>query len=153
MPEKPTVDTSRLTKKEKIEIEEEKEPKSVSDSPIGKAIDLAFNPTREKIREVTIIDKHQARLLPTLDVLNLAWLEVIEIACFRQDSGDYERLFKKKKPKPSNLIDEYMYRVAQWQKSEKGENLNKITDIALAETETRGEDDGTIDADKFIAEP
>jgi len=131
-------ETSDLTRKRKTEeVEVEKVPKPVSDSPIGKAMDYAFNPTREKIREVTIIDKHQARLLPTLDVLNLAWLEVIEIASFRQDSVEYARIFEKKKPVPSNLIDEFMYRTAQWQKSEKGENLMKIVDIALAETESK----------------
>jgi len=120
------------------------EPPPVSAGPVDKVIELAFNPTREKIREVTIVDRMQGRLLPLLDLTALVWQYVIEVAMYRQDSNKYEREYKKPKPVQSNLIDEYMYRLAQWQKSVAGKNLERATDIALAETETRGENEEDV---------
>lgn len=113
------------------------EPPPVTAGPIDKVIDLAFNPSREKIREVTSIDRTQGRLLPQLDVINLMWSNVIEIATFRQDAVLYAELYKRDKPVHPNLYDEFMYRTAQWQKSVAGMNLKSAVDLALAETETR----------------
>ncbi len=122
---------------------------SVSQGSVDKVIDLAFNPTREKIREVTIIDRVQGRLLPQLDIIGLVWQYAIEIATFRQDGNEYERLYKKKLPTPPNLLDEFTYRTAQWQKSVAGKNLERATDIALAETETRSEGEDFDDKDAW----
>ena len=128
-------------------------PPSVSAGPIEKVIELAFNPTREKIREMTIIDRLQARLLPQLDLISLQWQYTIEIALYRQDSSEYEKLYNKKQPTPPALLEEYMYRVAQWQKSREGKNLDRAIDLALAETEARaGEEDFGKDADKYYQE-
>ena len=116
-------------------------PPPVSAGPVDKAIELAFNPTREKIREVTIIDKMQGRLLPLLDVINFMCHYCLEIAIFRQDSSEYKRLLKRDRPVPPDVLDELLYRIAQWLKSVSGKNLEKITDIALAETERKIEDE------------
>ena len=131
---------SLKTKRERvIEEPEEKEPESVTQGSVNKVIDLAFNPTRDKIREVTIIDRVQARLLPQLDLIQLMWEYVIEISICRQNSANYKAIFKQDNPVPPKLIDEFMYRTAQWQKSVAGKNLERATDIALAETETKGD--------------
>jgi len=136
------IDPAKLKRSKSITEEENKEEStSVSAGPIDKALELAFNPSRDKIREVTIIDRMQGRLLPLLDVINRAWEEVIEIATYRQDSKRYAGIYGQEKPVPKNLMEEYMYRLAQWQKSVDGTNLGKITDIALAEMETKAEDD------------
>lgn len=134
-------------KRSKVVAEEAKrvESTSVSAGPVDKALELAFNPSRDKIREVTIIDRMQGRLLPLLDVINMAWAEVIEIATYRQDSKHYAEVYEREKPEPVNLMEEYMYRLAQWQKSVEGTNLGKITDIALAEMETKDEDEDIKD--------
>ena len=43
-----------------------------------------------------------------------------------------------------------MYRVAQWQKSREGKNLDRAIDLALAETEAKaGEDDFGKGADDY----
>jgi hypothetical protein len=105
-------------------------------------VELAFNPTREKIREVTIVDRMQGRLLPLLDLEAQGWEYIIEIATYRQDSGLYAKLYGKPKPAQINSINEYTYRLAQWQKSVAGKNLERATDIALAETENKGDDEG-----------
>ena len=133
--------------------EQREEEVKVSAGAIDKVIDYAFNPTREKIREMTIIDRLQARLLPQLDLISLQWQYSIEIALYRQDSNEYEKVYKRKQPIPPNLLEEYMYRVAQWQKSREGKNLDRAIDLALAETEAKaGEDDFGKDADKYYQE-
>ncbi len=116
-------------------------PASVSAGSVDKVIDLAFNPTREKIREVTIIDRMQGRLFPQLDMINAGRHYLLEIAMHRQDPEAYEKKFKQKRPVSPDLLDELLFRTAQWQKSVLGKNLDRATDIALAETETKTEED------------
>ena len=127
-----------------------KRPIDVTAGEIGKVIDLAFNPSRDKIREVTIVDRMQARLLPQLDIIDLVWQYIVEIGTYRQDSKLYKELYNKEVPEPPNLIDEFTYRTAQWQKSVLGKNLERATDLALAETEARaGIEDGISGKDLF----
>ena len=147
MPDKDELKRKKLVEGKGEEVEEEAK---VSAGAIDKVIDYAFNPTREKIREMTIIDRLQARLLPQLDLISLQWQYTIEIALYRQDSNEYKKVYKKERPTPPNLLEEYMYRVAQWQKSREGKNLDRAIDLALAETEARAGDDAFGDkADKY----
>ena len=141
------VDTTRL-KRTKPDVDEEVEEREVkvSAGSIDKVIDLAFNPTRDKIREVTIIDRVQGRLFPQLDMINYLRHYCLEIAQYRQSPEDYKTLYKKPMPVPPEPLDEFLFRTAQWQKSVAGKNLEKITDIALAETEGRaGEDEQELE--------
>jgi len=143
--EKPVLPPEKLRRSRppQQDVEPEPKPVPVSAGPVDRVVELAFNPSREKIREVTSIDRVQGRLLPQLDIIDLMWKHVIEIATFRQDATEYEKVYKRKRPVPPNLIDEFTYRTAQWQKSVQGMNLKSAIDLALAETETRageGED-------------
>lgn len=124
-----------LKRTQKPEPEVLPETPSVSAGAIDRVIDLAFNPSRDKIREVTIIDRMQGRLLPLLDLIDMMWNYTIEIATFRQNKENYKLIYKKEQPEPPNMINEYTYRLAQWQKSVQGHNLDKAIDIGLAETE------------------
>ena len=155
MPEKSKISPERLKRNKPVEekgVEPDKAV-SVSAGAIDKVIDYAFNPTREKIREMTIIDRLQARLLPQLDLISLQWQYTIEIALYRQDSNEYKKIHKKSQPTPPNLLEEYTYRVAQWQKSREGKNLDRAIDLALAETEAKaGEDDFGKGADDYYKE-
>jgi hypothetical protein len=116
---------------------------SVSAGPIDKVIELAFNPTREKLKEVTIIDRMQGRTFPLIDTMSTLFLDCIKIAFYRQSPVDYRELFDEEHPPIMfDLMGEYLYRTAQWQKSIAGKNLERATDIALAETEKEaGEED------------
>lgn len=145
------IDTTKL-KSPKTETEEELEAQpSVSAGPVDRVIELAFNPSRDKIREVTVIDFMQARLFPQLDMVNMLRRYCLEVAHFRQNPEQYKKLFKKAKPIQPDAIDELLYRTAQWQKSRDGRNLEKAVDIALAETEARAgeEEDLTRGADAW----
>lgn len=115
----------------------EPDPIPVSAGPIGLVVELAFNATREKLREFTVIDRMQARLFPLMDVTNTLVRYCVEIAEYRQSAATYAKQYRKLRPEQPNIMDDLMYRTAQWQKSREGKNLEKITDIALAEIETR----------------
>ena len=130
------------TKKEAEGSEEAVQKKGVSEGTVDKALDLAFNATREKLREVTVIDKMQGRIFPFVDVINQGIHYCVEVATYRFNRDYYKKVYKKDLPEYPDLLDELLYRIAQWQKSVQGTNLQKITDIALAEMEVRaGEED------------
>ncbi len=131
--------------------EEPPEPASVSAGPVDRVIELAFNPTRDKIREVTIIDRIQGRLFPQLDMVNYMRHYCLEISMYREDSIAYKEHFSREKPVPPEPLDELLFRIAQWQKSVAGKNLERATDIALAETEAKGmeEEGGTGGVDAW----
>lgn len=130
-------------------VEDEVKRYSVSAGPIDKVVELAFNPSRDKIREMTVIDRVQGRLLPQLDIIDLSWKHVLEIATYRQDADEYKAQFKQDKPVPPSLIDEFIFRTAQWQKSVQGTNLKAANDLALAEMETRNEGEEPISGHGF----
>lgn len=117
-----------------------REPPPVSDA-VGKVVDLVFNASRDKMREVTIITREQGRLLPQLDVVNIFEHYIIEIAQYRQDAAMYAQIYKRKRPLAPDILDEFSYRTAQWQKSVNGVNLKEGVNIALAETESKNDSD------------
>ena len=140
------LDATRLKRAKPPDSEEEDvrlpdKSVSVSAGPIDRVIELAFNPTRDKIREVTIIDRMQGRLFPIMDSMNRLFGNCVEVATFRQSKSEYKAWYGKPKPEPLDIVDEMMFRIAQWQKSVAGKNLERATDIALAETETRAPED------------
>jgi hypothetical protein len=141
---KPNIDPKKLRRTNRDEEPDETPEEPRVSNPVDRVIDLAFNPTREKIREVTIVDRVQGRLFPQLDMINYMRKYCLEIAHYRQDADQYKKTFKKVRPIPPEPLDEFLYRTAQWQKSVAGKNLDRATDIALAETETKG-----LDGDEF----
>jgi len=112
----------------------------VTAGAIGKVVDLVGNPSRESIRGVTIIDRVQGRLLPQLDVIDKVWDYVLQVASYRHDAKEYAILYKKKVPVLPNLIDEFIYRTAQWQRSVYGTNMKSLMDLAMAEKEAGSEE-------------
>jgi hypothetical protein len=124
-------------------------PPRVNAGAVDRVIDLTFNPTRDKIREVTVIDRMQGRWFPQLDMINTMRKYCMEIAQYRQNKDDYKKIFHKVKPVSPDALEEYLYRTAQWQKSVAGKNLDRALDIALAESERGNEEEdgmGGMDA-------
>ena len=138
--------TLKRTLKEKVE---EVIPASISAGPVDKVIELAFNPSRDKIREVTVVDRMQGRLFPQIDMVNMLLHYCLEISFYRQDKEEYKRKFNRTRPVPPDAMDEFLFRTAQWQKSVAGRNLDRAIDIALAETEAKAEMETPYDADKW----
>lgn len=142
------LDKSSIRRKKNNNNEEEEELQKslpVTAGAIERIIDLAFNPSREKIREVTSVDRTQGKLLPQLDMIDTMWEYAIEVAAYRQDAAYYKKVYRKKQPSLPSLISEFIYRTAQWQKSVQGMNLKSAIDLALAETEAKsGENSDTL---------
>jgi hypothetical protein len=141
-PKPPPIDVASLRRNKPLREEAPREPPAAANELRATVVALAFNSTRDKIREMTIVDRMQGRILPLLDLEAQGWEYVIEIATYRMDSNLYARLFSKPRPEQINPINEYTYRLAQWQKSVAGKNLERATDIALAETENKGDEEG-----------
>ena len=136
---------SKLRRSKPQEDEEEgKKQIEVTAGAIDKVVDYAFNPSREKIREMTDINPMQARLLPQLDINDTMWQYAIEVSVYRLDASVYQTVFKKKKPIPPPIIEEFIYRTAQWQKSIHGTNLKAAIDLALAEKEAQAKEEEEI---------
>jgi len=136
------IDISKLKRTSPPPVEPKKEdiPPPVS-SPAGKALDLGYNPTRDKEREVTVVDRYQVRLLPLIDVTNTGLQYVLEIAYYRQDADVYEELYGRVMPVPPNLMEEYIHRMVQWNKSRDGAAFNKLNELIQIEMETKAMDD------------
>ena len=128
----------------KLEAELKPELPALTSGAIEKIVDLALNPSRETIRGFTNIDRIQGKLLPQLDIIDIVWQYLIEIATYRWSAVEYEKMYRRKMPQTPNLIEEYTYRTAQWQKSVQGKSLQSAFDLALAETETRNGDERDI---------
>ena len=135
----------RIQKEDKIKAARASEPPAVS-NPIGKSVvDLAYNPSRDKLREFTIIDSTQARLLPLLDTVNHMFQYVLEVAQYRYDPEAYRQMFAdegKEYPEQPDCIEHLIHRTAQWQKSRGGKNLEGITQLAITEKENEAQDAG-----------
>lgn len=148
-PQKPDLSTLNL---KRAGIEEKRareaaetrtrEKESVSAGAIDRVIDLAFNPTRDKLREVTIIDRMQGRTFPVIDTTNSLFLECIKVAVYRQSPELYFQVFEEDHPPlVFDILGNFLHFTAQWQKSVAGKNLERATDIALAETEREPSDE------------
>ncbi len=150
-----SVDVAKLKARQKLARSKEEDivpevvPTPVSAGPVDRLMELAFNPSREKIREVTIVDRIQGRLFPLMDMVNLLRKHCLEIALYRQDSIVYKKIFKRDMPIQPDPLDELLFRTAQWQKSVAGKNLERATDIALAETEIRAAEDEPVSGDAW----
>lgn len=117
---------------------------SVSAGAIEKVVDYVANPTRDKIREVTIISRTQGLVFPLLDMLQMGKRYLLQVAEYRIDPEAYGKEHPDA-PIPENpdMLDEYEYRVAQWQKSVSGSNFKELIQLALTELEVKAaEDDG-----------
>src|SRR3990167_7229156 len=101
----PPLDPALLRRSKSEKKEEPKpEPLPLTSGAIDKIVDLALNPSRETIRGFTNIDRKIGRLLPQLDIIDLVWQYIIEVAAYRRDTEEYERVYKQKMPKIPNLI-------------------------------------------------
>lgn len=132
----------RAIQEDKRKAEQQEEDRSVSAGPISAIVEYIANPTQEKIREVTYVDAQQAHLFPLLDTVNMLQLYVLSIAEYRMNPKLYSETHKDVYPPQPNVINHLLYRTAQWQRSLKGKNLEKLQDIAQSEVEGKSQDEG-----------
>lgn len=147
---KPKIDPAALRRNKKQIIDEPIKPVAVSAGPVEKVMEYALNPSRDKVREVTVIDRLQGRYFPLLDLVNTELKYVMEVATFRQNRDEYKRIYGKNRPEMPDHFDEFLYRTAQWQKSVAGKNVQWAMDMAMAELESKaGMEDESLGADAW----
>ncbi len=130
---------------------------NVSLGGVDKVIDLLGNPTRDKLRETTYINRYQASLFPLLDTLNRAWDYVIAQSWYIANKAEYKKRYpelaaaakkvrgKSEEPLPPDLADELLVRISQWNRSIAGRTVEKMSDLALAQIESQMQDDNYAD--------
>ena len=128
--------------KELLKVKKVEEERSLAAGDIKSLLAAVYNPTRESIRGFTIVDRIQGRLLPQLDVLALMWAYVEDIAAYRFDWRKYgEEHPDDPVPRVPNLIEEFTYKTALWQRSVGGKAMERGIDLSLAEIESGSNDD------------
>ena len=138
----PVLDPARL-KRNLPKVIPKAETPGVSQSSVGKIADMTLNPTREKIREVTVVDIIQGHLFPILDTLNTEWDYILKISMFRQNKDAYAELYPDAPvPVSPDTVDNFTYRTAQWQKSIRGRGLEHAVDLAKSQQESEGDENG-----------
>ena len=128
--------------RELIKPKKAEEDRNLAAGDIKSLLAAVYNPPRESIRGFTIVDRIQGRLLPQLDVLSLMWDYVEDIAAYRFDWRKYEENHPDSLiPKVPNLIEEFTYKTALWQRSVGGKAMERGIDLSLAEIESGGNEE------------
>ena len=47
------------------------------------------------------------RMFAQLDIINMAWLYITEMAVYRRDKAEYQNIYKRNKPICPNLVEDY----------------------------------------------
>lgn len=158
-PDNPPLDPTALRRAEKpakAVPAPQQVPIPVSAGDVGKIADYVFNTSRAKMPEMTVIDRVQGRLFPQLNIISEVSKLCSAVCAYRQAEHFHKRgnsgePFRGEVPPYPDLIDEYLFRAAQWQKSVDGRNLGKGVEVLLADMETRNnaEDEGMGSGDSW----
>ncbi len=134
----------RAAKEQAAEDAPRDESVKVSAGPVDKIVDMVFNPSQEKMLEFTVLDRNQTRLIPQLGIIDEMWEYCIEVATCRYDHAAYMKAYRPTgdAPVPKNLMQKFVFMLAQCQKSLNGQNLKSAIDLALADVETRSNQEG-----------
>jgi len=136
---KPELDKTALRREKKKDDTPPPPPKPVAAGPAGVIADALLNPTPEKMLEFTDFDRNQVTLIPTLIVLDDMWGYCQEVATYRNDSQHYLEKYKREKPIANNLINKFVFTLAQCRRSLGGKTQKALEDLALADLESRSD--------------
>lgn len=129
-------------KKTKTDEDGENEEQKTTAGAIERLVDYAFNPSDEKLREMTVINRMEGMLLPIVDILGTERQNILDIVSYRYDPTAFEKIARKKYPESPDLVALFVKRKAQWNKSIEGRNLKEAINVTLADIEVRsGEED------------
>ena len=117
-------------------------PSPVSAGPVDRLVDVMVNPVADKLLEFTDLDHNQVTLIPQLAIIDKVWEYCYEIAVFRQDSVVYKQRYKQEHPVLSNLMRDFVFKLAQCRRSLGGKTLKSLVDLVLADLETRNNEEG-----------
>ena len=116
-------------------------PPPVSLGPAGAIVDALINTAPEKLLELTDFDRNQVTLVPQVVVIDDMWDYIEQVLFFRTDSEHYNRAYKRKFPETPDTSGKFVHVLAQCRRSLGGKMKKALEDMALAELETRANDD------------
>lgn len=134
---------NKLGLKKKLEEESRgEEPVSppVSLGPVGAIVDALINTAPEKMLELTDLDRNQVSLIPQVIVIDDMWDYLEQVALFRLDSNYYETVYNKKSPETPDTARKFVTVLARCRRSLGGKTQKALEDLALADLETREND-------------
>ena len=116
-------------------------PPPVSLGPAGAIVDALINTAPEKLLELTDFDRNQVSLVPQVVVIDDMWDYIEQILYYRMDKEHYNKAYKRKFPETPDTSGKFVHVLAQCRRSLGGKMKKALEDMALAELETRANDD------------
>jgi Zn-dependent M16 (insulinase) family peptidase len=125
-------------------------PPPVSLGPAGAIVDALINTSPEKLLELTDFDRNQVTLVPLVVVIDDMWDYVEQVAFYRMDKEHYFKVFKHRLPEIPATSRKFVHVLAQTRRSLGGKMKKALEDMALAELETKvNEDMGGVGGHDF----
>ena len=116
-------------------------PPPVSLGPVGTIVDALINTAPEKLLELTDFDRNQVSLVPQVVVIDDMWDYIEQVLAYRTDTEQFFKTFKRKYPEIPDTSGKFVHVLAQTRRSLGGKMKKALEDMALAELETRANDD------------
>jgi len=116
-------------------------PLPVSLGPVGTIVDALINTAPEKLLELTDFDRNQVTLIPQVVVIDDMWDYLEQVLSYRDDSSQFFKTYKRKLPETPDMSGKFVHVLAQCRRSLGGKMKKALEDMALAELETRANDD------------
>ena len=114
----------------------------VSLGPAGAIVDALINTSPEKLLELTDFDRNQVSLVPQVVVIDDMWDYVEQVLSYRTDSSQYSKHHQGDKfPKIPDTSGKFVHVLAQCRRSLGGKMKKALEDMALAELETKADND------------
>ena len=113
----------------------------VSLGPAGAIVDALINTSPEKLLELTDFDRNQVTLVPQVVVIDDMWDYIEQVLIYRTDKTQYHKTYKRTYPETPDTSGKFVHVLAQCRRSLGGKMKKALEDMALAELETRANDD------------
>jgi len=113
----------------------------VSLGPAGAIVDALINTSPEKLLELTDFDRNQVSLVPQVVVMDDMWDYIEQVLSYRTDNVHYSKTYKHKLPEVPDTSGRFVHVLAQCRRSLGGKMKKALEDMALAELETKANDD------------
>jgi hypothetical protein len=140
---KSALEQRRRSRERDEEVDIPTPPPPVSLGPAGAIVDALINTAPEKLLELTDFDRNQVSLVPQVVVTDDMWDYVEQVLAYRSDKDAYFRSTgnKQRLPKIPDTSGKFVHVLAQTRRSLGGKMKKALEDMALAELETRSNDD------------
>lgn len=119
----------------------EETPPPVSLGPAGAIVDALINTAPEKLLELTDFDRNQVTLVPQVVVTDDMWDYAEQVLFYRTDKTSYQQVYNRVYPEIPDTSRRFVHVLAQCRRSLGGKMKKALGDMALAELETKANED------------